>query len=192
MIAAMKIPTPLLFAVLMAMPAAVSAQTVEQDGKNDEYSMKTQAAERVFDQYYEAIEAKQVCSGAKFSADDMLAFDKVTASEMVATSPDISYGAGRLLNMRRKSENTMDRLVNREGCTGQKVKKSLAFFDERLANARPVQAAPLPGPADTAAAAPGDAMSAATPDRAVATEPAPVSLTPADAPQPDVPPADMR
>jgi hypothetical protein len=177
MIPAMKIHAALFLALLMALPAvAVSAQTVEQDGRNDEYSMKTEAAEQVFDQYYESIEAKQLCSGA-------------TATEMVTVSPDISYGAGRLLNLRRHSEAAMDSLVNREGCNGQKVKKSLAFFDERLANAHPVSAA-LPGPRDTAAAIQLDAMPSHGSDRSVTA--APVSLTPAEASQPDVPPPGMR
>ena len=172
--------------VIASFATSASAQTVEQDGKNDEYSMKTQAAEQVFVQYHQAIEAKQRCMPTQFSADDLAAFDKATASEMVAVSPDISYGAGRLLNLRRQTESATDRLVDREGCKGQKVKKELAFFDDRLATLRPMPT-PAPAPdaaASTPAAMPEAAAPAAMPatDRAVASELAPESLTPADMP----------
>ncbi len=150
--------------LLLTSAPAVLAQTVEQDGSQDGYSIATQRAQDLFVKYHMAMDADAACRQAKFSNDDLLAMDRAAAQEMVAESPTISLGAARLLNLRRKADDDFDTLYSREGCNGQKVKKLVAFYDERLANAHPMPDAPLPGDgkpaADTAQAAPMDAVQA--------------------------------
>ena len=79
-----------------------------------------------------AMDADSACRQVKFSQDDLVAMDRVAANEMVALSPNVSLGAGRLLNLRRLADDQFGTLYGREGCDGQKVKKLVAFYDERL------------------------------------------------------------
>jgi hypothetical protein len=132
--------------VLLTVASPAWAQTVEQDGAGDEYSVATERAQTVFLDYQMSIDAEADCRQMVFSADDRMALDRAIAQQMVAESPNVSLGAGRLLNARRVAADQMDRLVAREGCDGQTVKKSLAFYEERLANVHPVPEPPLPGP----------------------------------------------
>jgi hypothetical protein len=147
---------------LLAIPAL--AQTVEQDGPKDKYSFNTQRAQATFLAYHMAMEAEEQCNKVSFSADDLMAMDKAAAAEMVSVSPQVSMGAARLLNLTQQADDDMDSLIAREGCNGQKVKESLKFYDERLANVHPVPEQPLPGEkaataaADTTPATPADTM----------------------------------
>ena len=126
--------------LLLTLATTVSAQTVEQDGPQDEYSMATQRAQDLFVKYHMAMDADSACRQVQFSQDDRLAIDRAAAQEMVAVSPNVSLGAGRLLNLRRVADDNFQRLYGREGCDGQKVKKLVAFYDERLANVHRVPA----------------------------------------------------
>jgi hypothetical protein len=155
------------------------AQTVEQDGPEDEYSVATEHAQNVFLDYHRAVRAEVDCRQAAFSSDDMLAIDRATAQQMVAESPQISMGAARLLTLRGMADDQMDHIVSREGCDGQKVKKALAFYDERLANVHPVPQQPLPGPQPVDAQAPAAGDTMAAPGGAAPMDAAPESLVPA-------------
>ncbi len=137
--------------LFVSLPAL--AQTVEQDGPQDKYSLKTERAQHTFLTYHMAMRAAESCRNASFSADDRAAMEKATASQMSADSPDVAIGAARLLTLVRKADDDMDRIISRDGCDGQKTKDSLQFFDAHLASA-PGVSAPPPAEGQTAAATP--------------------------------------
>ncbi len=169
------------------------AQTVEQDGPLDKYSTATERAQGTFLAYHEAMRAEESCRQHSFSPGDRTALEKATADQMFADSPQIAIGAARLLTLVRKADDDMDALVAREGCNGQKVKKSLALYEDKLAAVHGQEDAPPPGVGDTAASAPGPqaaSQAAAAPQAPVEVVPEP--LTPpsgAPAPQPVTAPA---
>jgi hypothetical protein len=109
------------------------AQTVEQDGANDSYGLKTERAERVFLKYHRSIHAEEACNDRSFSPSDRLAMDRFVMERMQANAPDVAVGAARLLTLSRLADNQMDDRIGAQGCDGAEVKKSLQFFDERLA-----------------------------------------------------------
>ena len=168
------------------------AQTVEQDGPQDEYSVDTEKAQNLFVKYHMAMDADAACRQVTFSQDDRLAMDRVAANEMVAVSPNVSLGAGRLLNLRRLADDQFESLYRREGCDGQKVKKLVGFYDERLANSHPVPPSPLPGDSASAGvlAAPAADTTPASSSRDVSEKPlidAPATPMAAGAPESLVP-----
>ena len=112
--------------LVISLPAV--AQTVEQDGPEDEYSTATERAQGVFLQYNGAIRAEHKCHNRDFSPSDQTALQKVTAEKMVEVSPNVALGAARLLTLVDKADDNMDRLISREGCDGQKVKAALQLY----------------------------------------------------------------
>ena len=119
--------------VILSLPAF--AQTVEQDGANDRYGIKTERAERVFLKYHRSIRAEESCNGRKFSDGDRVAMETTIGQRMQANSPDVAVGAARLLTLRPIADNQMDDMIDDQGCDGADVKKALQFFDDHLASA---------------------------------------------------------
>ncbi len=126
--------------VLLSFPA--SAQTVEQDGANDQYGLKTEFAERVFLKYHRAIHAEEACNDRSFSPQDRLSMEQIIAGRMSANSPEVAVGAARLRTLRGVADDQMDDMIDKEDCTGADVQKALHFFDEHLASVSPPPAEP--------------------------------------------------
>ncbi len=123
----------LLAAACVFLTTPLFAQTVEQDGANDSYGLKTELAERVFLKYHKAIDAEEKCNKRQFSPSDSQAMEETIAGRMVANSPDVAVGAARLLTLNAVANDQTAALISDEGCDGDRVKKLLAFFDQRLA-----------------------------------------------------------
>ncbi len=132
--------TALLGLILSASPLA--AQTVEQEGADDEYAMATQRAENVYVNYHKAMEAEMLCNDKSFDQADRLAMERVTADRMTAVSPQVTIGAARLMWFRDKASGDMEDIVDDQGCDDPRVKKYLAFFRQRLAAVAPGEAVP--------------------------------------------------
>jgi hypothetical protein len=120
---------PILLVLLaLFLPLVAEAQTVEQGGAADSYSMATERAQNTFMAYQGAIEAARKCQSRSFDAAELLALDRKIAAEMVAVSPNVAIGAARLQNLRRDAEDDMDRRIRAQGCGGPDPATALDRF----------------------------------------------------------------
>ena len=123
--------TPFLF-TLALFAAPVFAQTVEQDGAVDSYSLATARAEHIFIADQGAIEAERKCHDRTFPPGDLSALNDKIAAEMAAAAPAIALGGARLINLRQQAEGDIDSKIGREGCDGNTASDALEIFRRRL------------------------------------------------------------
>jgi hypothetical protein len=113
---------------VVCLPLAAYAQTVEQDGKADNYSLATERAQNTFLAYQGALEAARKCQHRSIDGDELLGLDRKIAAEMTAVAPNVAIGAARLQNLRRDAESDMDRRVRAQGCNGPDPTTALDRF----------------------------------------------------------------
>lgn len=122
----MRILFILVFA-LFTSPA--QAQTVEQDGAADSYSVATVRAQNTFLAYQGSLEAARKCQHRSFDATELLDLDRKIALEMAEVAPNVAIGAARLQNLRRNAEDDMDHRVRAQGCGGPDPSTALDRFN---------------------------------------------------------------
>jgi hypothetical protein len=124
-----------LIALLFIPPAL--AQTVEQDGANDSYSLATERAQNTFLAYQGALEAARRCDHLSFSADELLTFDRKIAAEMAAVAPNVALGAARLQNLRRDAQDDIRSRIWHQGCAGPDPTAALDRFNQLNVTSQP-------------------------------------------------------